>query len=235
MSARVDRRESIVLSWSGGKDSALALAALRADQGIEVRALLTSVTRGYDRISIHGVRRSLLHAQAQAVGLPLIEIELEPRSSNDAYETAFRAGMVAVRTTYPEVRRIAFGDLFLEDVRAYREGLVGTTGFGTSYPLWGRPTSELARHFVDAGFVAHLVCVDTQQMDAALSGRQFDHALLAELPAGVDPCGERGEFHTFVSDGPIFARSIPVRLGDTVLHDNRFAYRDLLPADVDGV
>ena len=228
----MDRRESIVLSWSGGKDSALALAALRDDPRVEVCALVTSVTRGYDRISIHGVRRALLHAQAHAVGLPLIELELEPQSSNDAYEVAFRSGMEVVRTSYPQVRRIAFGDLFLEDVRDYREALVGTTGLETTYPLWGRPTPALARDFVDAGFVAHLVCVDTRQLAAGFSGRVFDHALLADLPPGVDPCGERGEFHTFVSGGPIFSRPVPVRLGEAVLRENRFAYRDLMPADV---
>ena len=219
--------EPVVLSWSGGKDSALALAALRDDPRIDVRALFTSVTRGYDRISIHGVRRTLLHAQARAVGLPLIEIELEPQSSNAAYEAAFRGGIDRVRASFPEVGGIAFGDLFLEDVRAYRERLVASTGFATHYPIWGRSTAGLAREFVAAGYVAHLVCVDTTQLSGSFAGRRFDEAFLAELPATADPCGERGEFHTFVSDGPIFTTPVTVRVGAVVLRDDRFAYCDL--------
>lgn len=222
-------REPIVLSWSGGKDSSLALAALRTDPRYEVVALLTSITREYDRVSIHGVRRALVEAQARALGLPLIELTLEPRSSNEAYEAAFRAAIDRVRTRFPHVRRLAFGDLFLEDVRAWREALVATVGFEPLFPIWGRDTRALAEEFIAAGFRAHLVCVDTTQLAPAFAGRAFDETLLAELPASVDACGERGEFHTFVSAGPLFAEPILLERGEVVLRDDRFAFCDLLP------
>jgi uncharacterized protein (TIGR00290 family) len=226
-----DAREPIALSWSGGKDSSLALAALRADPHLDVVALLTSVTRGYERISIHGVRRALLDAQVRAIGLPLVEVTLEPQSSNDAYEAAFAAAIGELRARFPGVRRVAYGDLFLEDVRVWRERSLAALGMEGLFPLWGRDTRALAEEFVHQGFEAHLVCVDTTQLDGAFAGRRFDHALLAELPAGVDPCGERGEFHTFVSAGPILAEPIAVVRGETVLRDERFAYCDLLPDD----
>src|SRR3982750_4046190 len=154
-------REPVILSWSGGKDSALALAELQRRQEFEVVALITSVTRGYDRISVHGVRRALLEAQAQSLGLPLIEISLEPNSSNEAYEAAFHNALEEIRVRWPDVKHIAFGDLFLEDVRAYRERLLRGTGFDPVFPIWGRNTSDLAREFIDQGFSARLVCVDT--------------------------------------------------------------------------
>ena len=223
-------REPVVLSWSGGKDSSLALAALRADPRYEVVALLTSVTRGYDRVSIHGVRRALVEAQAAALGLPLREIVLEPRSSNEAYEAAFLGALTRVRAEHPRARRLAFGDLYLADVRAYRERLARAAGHEALFPLWGRDTAALAAEFIAAGFRANLVCVDTQQLPASFAGRAFDAGLLAALPAGVDPCGERGEFHTFVSAGPVFAGPIPVRVGEVVLREERFAFCDLLPA-----
>lgn len=219
----------IVLSWSGGKDSSLALDALRRDSGYAVVALLTSVTRGYDRISIHGVRRALLEAQARALGLPLHEIALEPASSNDAYEAAFRLGVEELTRAHPAVRHIAFGDLFLADVRAYRERLVASVGLEPVFPLWGLDTAALARRFIAEGFRARLVCVDTQQIAARFVGAAFDEALLGELPPSADPCGERGEFHTFVWDGPIFSEPVPVMLGEQVVREERFAYRDLLP------
>jgi uncharacterized protein (TIGR00290 family) len=221
------RGEPIILSWSGGKDSALALESLRAAVDVEVVALLTTVTREYDRISIHGVRRELLHAQARALGLPLIETWLEPRSSNEAYERALGESLALVRAEHPHVHRIAFGDLFLEDVRFYREATLGALGFGCLFPLWGTPTDSLARDFIARGYSARLICVDTQSLDARFAGRVFDDALLAELPAGVDPCGERGEFHTFVSQGPGFRVAVPYSVGETVLRDGRFSYTDL--------
>jgi uncharacterized protein (TIGR00290 family) len=221
----------IILSWSGGKDSSLALAALRDDPRWDVVALLTSVTREYDRVSIHGVRRALLEAQAHAAGLPLIEVSLEPASSNEAYEAAFLAALERVRIAFPAGSHLAFGDLFLEDVRAYRERLLEGTGFAPEFPLWGAETGALARRFVADGFRATLVCVDTTQLGGEFAGRAFDDALLDALPASVDPCGERGEFHTFVHAGPVFAHAIPFTTGDVVLRDGRFAYCDLLPIE----
>jgi uncharacterized protein (TIGR00290 family) len=225
------KREPVVMSWSGGKDSALALAALRDDPLFEVVALMTTVTRDYDRISIHGVRRALLDAQAESIGLPLIEIVLEAQSSNEAYDAAVERALAAVRQRFPDVRRIAYGDLFLEDVRRYREDRLKPLGFEGVFPIWGRPTDALAREFVDRGFEARLVCVDTTQLDAGFAGRAYDASVLDELPASVDPCGERGEFHTFVSAGPIFRAPIAYAVGEVVLRDGRFAYCDLLPTD----
>ena len=223
-------KERVVLSWSGGKDSTLALAALRADPAYEVVALLTSITSGYDRVSIHGVRRALVEAQASAFGLPLHEIVLQPASSNEAYEEAFAAALVRVREEHPGLRLIAFGDLFLADVRAYRERLVELAGFEALFPLWGRNTAALAREFIAAGYRAHLVCIDTQQLPASFAGHEFNADLLATLPPSADPCGEGGEFHTFVWDGPVFDEPIAVQTGEIVLREQRFAFCDLLPA-----
>jgi len=221
-------RKPVVLSWSGGKDSALALAELQGSDELEPVALLTSVTRGYDRISVHGVRRALLEEQARSIGLPLVEISLDPNSSNAAYEAAFHRALDEIRALWPEVKHLAFGDLFLEDVRAYRERLLADSGFDPVFPIWGRNTRDLAREFIDRGFHARLVCVDTSQLDGSFSGRVFDAALLSDLPGSVDPCGERGEFHTFVSSGPIFGSPVACDAGEMVLRDDRFMYCDLL-------
>jgi uncharacterized protein (TIGR00290 family) len=219
----------VLLSWSGGKDSALAYAALVAIPNVRVVGLLTSVTRGYDRISIHGVRRSLLEAQAAALGLPLTEIVLDPECSNDEYEAAFHAATRDARRRHPEVTAIAFGDLFLEDVRSYRERLLAETGLTPLFPLWGEPTPELAERCCDVGVDARLVCVDTSQLPADFAGRAYDRQLLADLPRGVDPCGERGEFHTFVANGPGYAAPIPYTVGVVVRRGERFVYCDLVP------
>jgi uncharacterized protein (TIGR00290 family) len=220
-------RKSVVLSWSGGKDSALALHALSKDPEVEVVGLLTSITRGYDRISVHGVRRSMLEAQVERLGLPLFEITLSPNCSNAAYETAFHSALEEIRRERPDVTHIGFGDLFLEDVRAYRERLLNGTGLEPLFPIWGLDTASLARRFIADGFAARLVCVDTTQLDAGFAGRVFDEQLLADLPATTDPCGERGEFHTFVSDGPPFTAPILYSVGETVLRDERFMYCDI--------
>jgi uncharacterized protein (TIGR00290 family) len=220
-------RKSVVLSWSGGKDSALALDALSRDPAVSVVGLLTSVTRSYDRISVHGVRRSMLEAQVQRLGLPLFEIALNPGCTNDEYEAAFHSALGEIRRKLPDVAHIAFGDLFLEDVRAYRERLLAGSGFDPLFPIWGLDTTTLARRFIADGFVAHLVCVDTTQLDAAFAGRVFDEQLLADFPTTVDPCGERGEFHTFVSAAPQFSAPIQYRLGETVLRDDRFMFCDI--------
>jgi uncharacterized protein (TIGR00290 family) len=219
----------VVLSWSGGKDSALALARLLDDDALQVVGLLTTVTAGYDRVSIHGVRRTLLHAQADALGLPLHEATLQPASSNAAYELAMADALAEVRRRMPGVRRLAFGDIFLADVREYREKLVETLGFGAIFPLWGEPSHALADEVLARGIAARLVCVDTHALSATFAGRAYDPTLLADLPPNADPCGERGEFHTFVSDGPGFRAPVAYTVGETVLRENRFAYCDLLP------
>jgi uncharacterized protein (TIGR00290 family) len=220
----------VALSWSGGKDSSLTLQHLRAGAEYEVVALLTSVTRGYDRVSIHGVRRALLEAQAAALGLPLIEVWLEPKSSDAAYQRAFLDALDVLTERHPAVNRIAFGDLYLRDVRDYRDRLLADTAYRGLYPLWERPTRALADSFVADGFEATLVCVDETQIDARFAGRRFDHELLGELPPSADPCGENGEFHTFVHGGPIFSRPIAVVPGEIVRREERFTYCDLLPA-----
>jgi len=205
----------------------LALDALSRDPEVQVVGLLTSVTSTYDRVSVHGVRRSMLEAQVERIGLPLFEISLSPNCSNEAYETAFHSALDEIRRERPDVTRIAFGDLFLEDVRAYRVRLLAGTGFEPLFPIWGLDTASLARRFISDGFAARLVCVDTTQLDAAFAGRAFDEQLLADLPATADPCGERGEFHTFVSNGPQFREPISYRIGQTVLRDDRFMFCDI--------
>jgi uncharacterized protein (TIGR00290 family) len=205
-----------LLSWSGGKDSALALRALRADPAVRVDALLTTVTDAYDRVSMHGVRRPLLEAQAAALGVPLEVVRIPPACSNADYEAAFGGALAGWAGRGGEA--VAFGDLFLADVRAYRERLVAerAPGLAARFPLWGWDTAGTARAFVADGFRAVLVCVDPRQIDPALCGREYDAALLAELPPGADPCGENGEFHTFVYDGPGFTRPVSFARGEVV-------------------
>lgn len=222
---------SLVVSWSGGKDSTLMLERLLGDPTVAVRALLTTVSSVYDRVSIHGVRRSILRAQAASLGLPLHEVTLGAMSSNADYEAAFATGLGELALAYPDTRTMAFGDLFLTDVRDYREQLLSRHGWHGVYPLWGESTGALARRFVSAGYVATLTCVDTQQLDGEFAGRRYDDALLDALPTGVDPCGEHGEFHTCVTDGPIFRQAIPVRTGERVLREHRFQYCDLIDGD----
>ena len=217
----------VALAWSGGKDSSLALAALRADPAVEVVALVTTITRDYDRISIHGVRRAVLDAQVAEVGLPLIEASIPAAASNGIYEEAFAGALDALRRERSAIRHLAFGDLFLADVRAYREELLGRLGWTPLFPLWGRDTAQLARQFVDEGYRAILTCVDTTQLASDFAGREFDATLLAELPAITDPCGENGEFHTCVYAGPIFRRALALERGERVRRDGRFEYCDL--------
>ena len=213
---------TVALSWSGGKDSALALRALR-DAGTEPAALVTTVTEGYERISMHAVRRALLAAQAWAVGVPLVEVRIPQNCPNEVYEVRFED---AFATALAEIETFAFGDLYLEDVRAYREERLARIGRQAVFPLWGRDTAALADEFVRTGFEAVLVCVDPRVLDRAFAGRDYDRALLADLPEHVDPCGENGEFHTFVHAGPIFSRALSVERGPTVERDG-FAFSDL--------
>jgi uncharacterized protein (TIGR00290 family) len=217
---------SLALAWSGGKDSSLALHALRA-AGREPSALLTTVTEGVERISIHGVRRELLLAQAAAIGVPLVEVRIPLPCPNEVYEARMERALAA--PPLDAVTEVAFGDLFLADVRAYREQRLEPSGRRAVFPLWGRDTAELARAFLDAGFQAIVATVDPRVLDRSFAGRPYDTAFLADLPAGVDPCGENGEFHTFVHAGPVFDVPLAVVTGERVERDG-FAYSDILPA-----
>lgn len=217
-----------LLSWSGGKDAAWALHALRRRGEVEVVGLLTTITQGFERVSMQGIRVDVLRAQADATGLPVIEARIPQRADNARYQASFAAALGQARKRWPGIECIAFGDLFLADIRAYREALCARLGWTPLSPLFGSDTAGLARDMIDGGLHAHLCCVDTTQLDAGFAGRAFDHALLRDLPAGVDPCGENGEFHTCVSAGPMFASAIPLARGDTVLRDGRFAYTDFL-------
>jgi uncharacterized protein (TIGR00290 family) len=214
------------LSWSSGKDSALALHRLRADGDAVVEGLLTTVNADARRVAMHAVRLELLEAQAVALDLPLHVVELPWPSSNEVYEA--RMGAAVEAAVDLGVEAIAFGDLFLEDVRAYREGALAGSGLAPRFPLWGRPTHEVAREIVAVGIRAVLTCVDPAQAPAELAGRWYDERLLAELPGDVDPCGERGEFHTFVVDGPDFARPLDVEVGQVVERDG-FVFADVVP------
>jgi uncharacterized protein (TIGR00290 family) len=218
----------ILMAWSGGKDSTLALQRLLGDPDWRVAGLLTTVTSGYDRIAIHGVRRSILRRQADALGLRLFESEIPPQASNEIYETAFARTLASACEHEPDIAHIAMGDLYLADVRAYREAMLARLRWRGIYPLWGANTTTLARHFIEQGHRAILSCVDTQQLDAEFCGRDFDTALLAELPASCDPCGENGEFHTCVHASPLFAAPIVLARGERVLRDARFQYVDLI-------
>jgi len=220
-----------VLSWRGGKDSALAPHELLMDPAVDLRGLLTTVTDGYDRVSMHGVRTALVSAQASALGIPLWSVRIPPSATNDQYERAMVEVLSAIRAD--GIEAIAFGDLFLTDVRAYRERLLGGTGLRPVFPLWGKGTADLARRFVSCGFRAVVVCVDPRQIDVSHCGAEYDGALLEALPGSADPCGERGEFHTFVYDGPMFRQPIAVQRG-VVVEREGFFFCDLLPAGANG-
>jgi len=220
--------ESVILSWSGGKDSCMAAYQLRASQKYEIASLLTTVTEGYDRISMHGVRRSLLEQQADSLGVPLHQIMIPKDCPNQIYEARMREAVEHFKTR--GITKVAFGDLFLQEVKQYREARLAQAGMTGLYPIWMRDTGELVRTFIGLGFRAILCCVDTQAIDASFAGRQIDQALLRDLPDSADPCGENGEYHSFVYAGPIFKRPIPCRAGETVLRTARFNYCDILPA-----
>jgi len=218
----------VLLAWSGGKDSILALAALRRDPSYRVVGLLTTVTSEFDRVSMHGIRRAILHDQATALDLPVFEARLTPGASNADYDAAWAQ---AIQTAWDAVgggHHIAYGDLFLADIRQFREDQARRLSYTPLFPLWGEDTTRLAGHFIDAGYEAYLTCVDTTQLAGDFAGRRFDRSLLADFPSSVDPCGERGEFHTCVVGGPLFRNSIAVQHGETVLRDARFAYCDLI-------
>lgn len=216
----------ILLAWSGGKDCLMALQRLQADPHWQVVALLTTVNRTYDRVAMHDVRREVLEAQATALGLPLLVAELDWPGSNEAYEEAHGRALVEARMRWPGVRHCAFGDLFLQEVRDYRVRQLGQAEWRAVFPIWGEDTATLARRFVAEGHRAMLCCVDTQQLDPGFCGQAFDGTLLDRLPAGVDPCGERGEFHTLSFGGPLFQQPLTLRRGESVLRDGRFQFTD---------
>jgi uncharacterized protein (TIGR00290 family) len=219
--------EPILFCWSGGKDSAMALHTLLRLPDVRIVALLTTVTETYDRISMHGVRRELLVQQAESIGLPLHEVRIPPQCVNPIYEARMEE---AVRFHYDAgVRSVAFGDIFLEDLRAYREKNLARIGMTALFPIWKRDTRELIRSFHAARFRAIAACIDPKVLDRTFAGRELDDSFFRDLPAGVDPCGENGEFHTFVFDGPIFREPVAVRAGE-VLERDSFIYCDLLPA-----
>ena len=218
-------REPILFCWSGGKDSAMALHTLLQRNDIHIEALLTTVTEGFERISMHGVRRDLLERQAQSVGLPLHEVRIPPQCVNPVYE----ARMEAALRLYLEkgVRRVAFGDIFLEDLRAYREKNLARVGMTAIFPIWKQDTRELIRSFHANRFRAVAVCVDPKILAPSFAGRELDESFFRDLPPHADPCGENGEFHTFVFDGPIFHSPIPIRTGEIVNRDG-FVFCDIL-------
>lgn len=221
-------KPKVLLSWSSGKDSAWALHLLRQRREVQVVGLVTTLNEAFGRVAMHGVRAELVRAQADAAGLPLWPVPLPWPCSNDEYETRMRAVIEKARSA--GVTAFAFGDLFLADIRAYRERQLAGTGIEPVFPIWGTSadTPSLARDMIAAGLRATLACVDPRHLPLAFAGREFDGELLADLPPGVDPCGENGEFHTFCHTGPVFDRTIPVRVGGVVERDG-FCFADLLP------
>ena len=220
-------RQKALIAWSSGKDSAWALHVARQAGEYDVTGALTTVTDGFGRVSMHGVREELLQAQLAAAGLAPIIVRIPYPCPNEVYERAMAAAMQDAKAR--GVTHVIFGDLFLEDVRAYRERQLAGSGIAPVFPLWQRPTAPLAREMIAGGVEAHLAVVDLKKLPAAFAGRRFDSALLEALPAGTDPCGENGEFHSFVSAGPMLARKIPVSVGETVERDG-FAFADLVPS-----
>ncbi len=218
--------ERVVVGWSGGKDSALALAEILQGRRFEVAALLTTVTRDYDRISMHGVRRALLHEQARSLGLPLQEVFISRNATNEEYEAAMAEALAGRRAQ--GITQVVFGDIFLEDLRKYREERLALADMRPLFPIWKRDTTELLRSFMSRGFKAITTCVDTKVLSRDLAGREIDERFLADLPPGADPCGENGEYHTFVYNGPLFRRPVRFTLGEKVLREDRFYYCDLV-------
>jgi uncharacterized protein (TIGR00290 family) len=220
-------RPKALMSWSSGKDSAFALHLTRAAGELDVVGLLTTVTTAFDRVAMHGVRAELLRRQIAETGLPCCIVGIPSPCTNEIYEQEL--SRVLLDAAAEGVTHVVFGDLFLEDIRAYRVAMLAKLGLAAAFPLWQRDTRRLAEEMIAAGLRATITCVDPRQLDASFAGRDFDGQLLAGLPAGVDPCGERGEFHTFVTAGPMFAHDIPVVRGEVVERDG-FVFADLLPA-----
>jgi uncharacterized protein (TIGR00290 family) len=219
-------KRKILLSWSSGKDSAWTLHVLRQSDDVEVVGLLTTINTNFQRVAMHGTRYTLLEAQANAALLPLWEVPLPWPCNNDVYEEAMSAACASA--VQQGISAVAFGDLFLEDVRRYREDRLRGTGLAPIFPLWGRDTRRLIREMLDSRLRARIVCVDPSKLDGDFIGRDLDLDLLSRLPAAVDPCGENGEFHTFAHAGPMFSQPIPIKGGETVTRDG-FLFADVLP------
>jgi len=219
--------EPALFCWSGGKDSAMALDAIGRSADVRVASLLTTVTEGYDRISMHGVRRELLERQVASIGLPLREVFIPPECVNPVYEARMGEAMQAEYAR--GIRKVVFGDIFLEDLRAYREQNLARIGMTGLFPLWKRDTRQLAHHLVAVGFRAVAACVDSRVLEPAFAGRELDESFFRDLPPGVDPCGENGEFHSFVFDGPIFRAPVRFTRGE-VVQRGPFCFCDLIPS-----
>ena len=219
-------KKKAIFSWSGGKDSSFALHEIQKNQGYEIVSLLTTFTKDYDRVSLHGTRRILLERQAESIGLPLHKIFIPKKASSEEYEQKMKKSLVKFQES--GVSEVIFGDIFLEDLRKFREEKLSQVGMRAAFPIWKKDTRKLAHQFVELGFKAIVTCVDTKILAKKFAGRTIDEQLLAELPPAVDSCGENGEFHSFVSEGPIFRETIPYKLGKAVLRENRFFYFDLI-------
>jgi uncharacterized protein (TIGR00290 family) len=220
-------RPKLWLSWSSGKDSAWMLHKLRASGEFEITALLTTINRDAARVAMHAVREELLEKQAAAAGVPLVKVQIPARCSNAMYEAAMTAAVAQARAS--GVSHMAFGDLFLEDIRRYREERLAATGITPIFPLWDLPTPALAREMVAGGLRAYLTCIDPKKLDRSFAGRLFDRELLDDLPPGVDPCGENGEFHSFAFAGPMFGKALEVTPGE-ILERDGFVFADVLGA-----
>jgi len=219
--------KKVLFAWSGGKDSAMALSEIRKNADYDIAALMTTVTEDYDRVSMHGIRRELVELQAESVGLPLEKVLITKDADNAEYEDRMREFLMEHREK--GVAGVVFGDIFLEDLRKYREEKLSLVEMEAVFPIWKRDTREMSRTFVDLGFRAVITCVDTEALDGGFSGREYDEVFLADLPENVDPCGENGEFHSFVYDGPVFREPIRWTRGEVVLRDNRFCFCDVVP------
>jgi len=220
-------RERVIFTWSGGKDSAMTLNEIKKTNNYQVVALITTITKDYDRISMHGVRSILLERQVESLGLGLEKILITKDASNEEYEEKMREMLMKYKNL--GVNQIVFGDIFLEDLRSYREKNLSTIGMSAIFPLWKRNTKELGMNFIELGYKAIITCVDSKVLNERFVGRTYDLDFLEDLPPDVDPCGENGEFHSFVYDGPIFQDQIKLKLGEVVLRDNRFYFCDLIP------
>lgn len=221
-------KKRVLLSWSSGKDSAWALHTLRQQSELEIAGLLSTINEEFDRVAMHAVRTTLLRRQAESAGLPLLLVKLPFPCSNEVYEERMRALIAAAHAD--GIEAISFGDLYLTDVRQYRERMMEGTGIAPLFPLWGRPTAELAREMIAGGLRARITCIDPRCLPASLAGREYNSDFLEALPRGVDPCGENGEFHSFAFDGPMFSRPVGFTVGETVERDG-FIFTDLAPVN----